>query len=86
MIVITEADYSNQRNVIGGNPRTEIIVRQAQPPPPSDWWGGEPENFLPGLSCLSDTPIGLGSSFTTGLNGTATCACVPGTHLNCDGS
>ena len=50
MLVITEADYSIQRGP-GGNPRTEIIVRQTQPAPVSDWYGGDAEDDQPHKSC-----------------------------------
>ena len=82
MLVFTEADYSIQRNVLGLNPRTEIIVRQAQDAPPSDWYGGHSEDGLPHRSCLTDPAIGL--TFTTGLGGTLPCGCSPKSYLNCE--
>jgi hypothetical protein len=85
MLVITDADYSIQRGP-GLNPRTEIIVRQAQPAPVSDWYGGQSEEDQPHRSCLSDPPFGLASSFSTGLQGTRQCQCVPSDRLNCDAS
>ena len=83
MIVFAEADYSNQRNVLGGNPRTEIIVRQRQPPPPNDWFGGSTEDGLPHGSCLTDDEMGL--TFHTGFGGTLNCACDASIdYLQCD--
>ena len=84
MLVITEADYSNQRNVLGGNSRTEIIVRQHQPAPPSDWFGGWQENGMPHGSCLTDDEFGL--TFKTGFRATLPCRCdMSRPYLNCDG-
>ena len=76
MLVITEADYSNdygdeQR---GGNPRTEIIVRQRE---------GANEAEEPARSCLTDAPFGF--RWTTGIEGRRPCVCSPSDKLNCDG-
>lgn len=85
MIVFTEADYSNQRQVLGGNPRTEIIVRQNQAVPPSDWFGGYPEGGLPHRACLTDDEIGM--RFHTGFGGARPCACdATVDFLNCNES
>ena len=66
----------------GGNPRTEIIVRQRQGRPESDWFGGESESGQPHRSCLTDEPFGF--SWLTGLGGSKPCECVPSDRLNCD--
>ena len=81
MLVITEADFSNIYGP-GGNPRTEIIVRQRQGRPESDWFGGESESGQPHRSCLTDEPFGF--SWLTGLGGSKPCECVPSDRLNCD--
>lgn len=81
MIVITEADFSNIYGS-GGNPRTEIIVRQRQARPGSDWFGGTSESEQPHRSCLTDEPFGF--RWLTGLGGNRPCECVPSDRLNCD--
>lgn len=85
VIVITEATYAQTMDPATRNPRTEILVLQAQAK--ADEWGkpwGEPrgEDSLPGRSCLSDAPMGF--RFKTGVRASIACACTPASTLNCD--
>lgn len=86
MLVITQADYSNQMGFAPGttNPRTEIIVRQAQSAADGQqWWGGTSEKDLPHKSCLTDDSMGF--TFWTGIEATEPCRCLVSERVNCDG-